>query len=578
MARTFSTLTALAILAAPSFAAAQSNEEPQAQEIVITAQKREQALSEVPINVTAFSGNFLDQIGVEKFDELAEFVPGLQIQEQSANNPAFVIRGITSDSGETTTEPRVAIFQDGVSLSRSRGSYVELFDLERVEVAKGPQATLFGRSALIGGVNLIQNKASFSGPAIQAEALAGDEGQASLAAALNGIVVEDQLAVRLAGRWRERDGFVTNLTDGSTLGDVQVGALRGSVRLDPTENLRFDLIVNHQKDEASGTPFVSNRIANSNGDIDLFDAADLNTFGGFEGGRPLGLERDVNSLTLLAAWDINDSLTLTSITGAREFDSVEIFDPDGSALPLFVFAEDATGEQLSQEIRLNWDNGGRVSWFAGASYFQEEGSQRVPVQFDERIALALLTGQLQATFPTPSAALFQSAATASQLLIGLSDLDGAGASFSPLIDQTTATAIAGNLLSNYGEYFINSGETESFDAYADLTFAITPKLELSAGIRYTLDDKTSTYFADINRESGVQRSVLGTYFGGYQIYAGTVLALNELLLAGQLSPTDFGDALADAQADFQALAGALAVPNASFIPESVFYPIPNAGL
>ncbi|WP_163597360.1 TonB-dependent receptor plug domain-containing protein, partial [Klebsiella pneumoniae] len=75
------------------------------------------------------------------------------------NNPGFVMRGITSDSGSAFNEPRVSVFQDGVSISKSRGSYVELFDMERVEVAKGPQSTLYGRGALIGAVNLVQAKA-----------------------------------------------------------------------------------------------------------------------------------------------------------------------------------------------------------------------------------------------------------------------------------------------------------------------------------------------------------------------------------------------------------------------------------
>ncbi|MEM9751583.1 MAG: TonB-dependent receptor, partial [Pseudomonadota bacterium] len=130
----------------------------QVEEIVVTTQKREQSLRDVPVNITAYSGDFLDRIGVQQFDELADFVPGLEIQEQSPNNPGFVIRGITSDSGGADVEPRVSIFQDGVSISKSRGSFVELFDLERVEVAKGPQSTLFGRGALIGGINIIQAK------------------------------------------------------------------------------------------------------------------------------------------------------------------------------------------------------------------------------------------------------------------------------------------------------------------------------------------------------------------------------------------------------------------------------------
>jgi outer membrane receptor protein involved in Fe transport len=121
-------------------------------EIVVTAQLREQDPIEVPFALTAYSGEFLSDLGVQEFDQLSAFVPGFLVQNQSPNNAGFVMRGITSDSGAATAEPRVSVFQDGVSISKSRGSYVELFDMERVEVSKGPQSTLYGRGALIGAV------------------------------------------------------------------------------------------------------------------------------------------------------------------------------------------------------------------------------------------------------------------------------------------------------------------------------------------------------------------------------------------------------------------------------------------
>lgn len=127
--------------------------------MVVTAQKREQQVQDVPIAITAFSGEFMQELGIDGFEQLGGYVPGLQTQVQSPNNPGFVIRGITSDSGDSQVEPRVSVFQDGVSISRSRGSVVEMFDMERVEVLRGPQGTLFGRGAQIGAVHLIQNKA-----------------------------------------------------------------------------------------------------------------------------------------------------------------------------------------------------------------------------------------------------------------------------------------------------------------------------------------------------------------------------------------------------------------------------------
>ena len=139
--------TALAQDAAPPAPVSPAPDAVTDEEVVVTAQLRRQKLLEVPMAVTATSGRTLEDLGITKFDDLSLIVPGLQVQEQSANNTGFVIRGITSDSGSSQAEPRIAVFQDGVSASRNRGTYMELFDIERVEVARGPQATLFGRGA-----------------------------------------------------------------------------------------------------------------------------------------------------------------------------------------------------------------------------------------------------------------------------------------------------------------------------------------------------------------------------------------------------------------------------------------------
>ena len=108
------------------------------QAIIVTAQLREQRQIDVPFSLTAYTGKFLDQVGVQEFEDLARFTPGLSVQNQSPNNPAISIRGITTDSGDAFFEPRVSIYQDGVSIAKPRGAYVELFDIERVEISKGP--------------------------------------------------------------------------------------------------------------------------------------------------------------------------------------------------------------------------------------------------------------------------------------------------------------------------------------------------------------------------------------------------------------------------------------------------------
>ncbi len=435
--------------------------------VIVTVQKRAQSLRDVPVAVSAVDEAFLDDLGLDEFDQLARFVPGFEVQEQSPNNPGFVIRGITSDSGEANIEPRIAIFQDGVSISRSRGSVVELFDIERVEVAKGPQPTLFGRGALIGGVNVIQAKPQLDAFNGEVTLGLGNESEEYADAYVTGPIVEDVLGFRLAGRYRTRDGYVESVNpDEADFNSQDMQAVRASLAWQPTDDLRFDLIANYQQDEPSGTSFKSGAfLPEPGGSTDPWDPANLNTFGNFKNGRSLGLEREVSSLTLLGNWAISEAVSLTSITGYRDIESSEVFDPDGFGLELLIFAEDYTGEQFSQEFRVNYDDGGRVTGFAGISWFDEEGEQAVPLTYDERAVQALLGG-----FLVPPVAPEVDALPG----INLNPAAG-GLPLKPI----------------HNEIFTNFGETQTLDLFADVSFAVTDRLELTGGVRYTQDDKES---------------------------------------------------------------------------------------
>jgi iron complex outermembrane recepter protein len=172
--RSHYTLSLISLSASVSgVALAQAPAEPveNADNIIVTAQKREERQIDVPVTISAITGERLRQIGVSDLDELANFVPGLNIQEQSANNPGVVIRGITSDSGSAQQGPRVTLYYNGVDISRSRGSYQDIFDVERIEVIKGPQATLFGTASAVGAISLIsaRPKEGYSGELTDAE-------------------------------------------------------------------------------------------------------------------------------------------------------------------------------------------------------------------------------------------------------------------------------------------------------------------------------------------------------------------------------------------------------------------------
>ncbi|HEY9237086.1 MAG TPA: TonB-dependent receptor plug domain-containing protein, partial [Phenylobacterium sp.] len=402
------------------------------QEIVVTAQKREQAALDVPMSLTAYSAERLEELGVQDFADVALFTPGFEVQEQSPNNPGFVVRGITSDETSAYSEARVSVFQDGVSISKAQGSYVELFDLERIEVAKGPQSTLFGRGALIGGVNIIQRKADPSGFDGYLRAEGGDYSYALAEGAVN-IPLSEAFALRFSGRMRQRDGYVGNALGGDDFQSVDSWAGRISAHFEPNERLSSDFIVNYQRDEPAGTAFKSGGYSPTDpatGKVlagrGASEPAALRAPNNFEGGRELGLERTVWGVTALVDYEINDALSLSSISAVRRFDSEETFDPDGISLNLLTGLNDAVGEQWSQELRLNYDAGGRVRGFVGAGYFHAEDRQRLPLQFDERMAIAQLAGVLNggpalglpATTPAPEA-LFADPRFIGQLVQGV---------------------------------------------------------------------------------------------------------------------------------------------------------------
>ena len=364
--------------------------------IVVTAQFREQAPVEVPIAVTAYGQDFLDDTGLDQLDSLSAFVPGLLVQEQSVNNPGFVIRGITSDDGASNIEPRVSIFQNGVSISRSRGSFVELFDIERVEVLKGPQGTLFGRSAQIGAVHIISAKPGYQTEA-SAELEFGNFDQRWFEGMANVPLVDDTLAFRAAATYRKRDGFQDNIL-GEDLNGTETAAVRASLRWDISPMARFDLIANYSDDTPPGTSFKSGVIPALGGDTDPQSASSLNTFGGLIGGRDLGVDREIKDVTGILELDLAPAWRVTSTTAYREFDSLEVFDPDGTAFDLFIFAEDASSEQFSSELRVNYQPSDKFSAFFGGGVFTEEGRQRVPLGLDAGIVQALF-GSIAAQGP-----------------------------------------------------------------------------------------------------------------------------------------------------------------------------------
>lgn len=448
--------------------------------ITVSAQKREQRIQDVPIAITSFGGQFLERTNITEYDAFSDYVPGLQIQIQSVNNPGVVIRGITSDNGDSRVEPRVSVFQDGVSISKSRGSVVELYDIERIEVLKGPQGTLFGRGAQIGAMHIIQNKANNSTSG-QIKVGGGNFGQQEVSGFFNVPLVDQKLFARVAGIYKKRDGFIKNLS-GGTLNGKETLAFRGSLKYLISDKTSADLIFNWQQDTPPGTSFKSRTYAPTGGDTDPFTFADL------ERGEDLFIDRTVMSTTANVKHRFSEQLSLTSITAFRTFDSYESFDADGTAAPVLWFAEDAKGDQFSQELRLNFNPSEQISGFGGISLFYEDGSQNVPWEVDERSLFALFT-PFFADFGVPFTPL----------------ISENGTPFLWDIDPITGAP----LKTFHFEEYTNYGTSYAYEAFGDVTYSPTTKLDITLGLRASYEDITGGYEAPLATDPGRLSYVLG---------------------------------------------------------------------
>ncbi|MFN3675485.1 MAG: TonB-dependent receptor [Sphingomonas pseudosanguinis] len=464
-------------------------------EVIVTAQKREQRIADVPLTVSAVTGARMANLGVNSLAEVAQYIPGLQIQEQSANNPGFVIRGITSDSGSAQQGARVTLYYNGIDISRTRGAYQDLFDIERIEVAKGPQATLFGTAAAVGAISIISTRPQ---PGTDAGIVAsyGNFNRTQVSGYLN--AGNETLAGRLAFAYKYRDGYVRNIAGDPDVANQNQGrvdqddlngqdqrGLRGSLRWRPNGSVTADLVLTYDGQRNPGTAFKSRAFAPTGGQTGDFGYAELSgsPFSAeILSARKLGLHRDVYDANLTVAVDVAPGITFTTVNGYRRFDSREVFDADGGPAWYLEFGEDAKGDQWSHESRFAFD-GPKYRASFGWNAFFENGQQRVPFSTEEGTYLACSV--------TPDFAAVRQLLNSVGIPTGTACVAANGT-----IPATRATAILsrGALASlPYSASFANYGNNDTYSVFGDATWIPTPALELTAGARVLIEDRQSGY-------------------------------------------------------------------------------------
>ncbi|QIA09483.1 TonB-dependent receptor [Draconibacterium halophilum] len=336
--------------------------------ILVSAQKREQQLLDVPTAISSVSDQLMDEANITDLSTLGDFVPGMYVREQGANRPTFSIRGLSSDEVSPSAQPRVSVYFNNVPINRANSASLELYDMDRVEVLKGPQNTLFGRGAQAGAVHYVSKMPDndFYG---SVTAGWGDYGTQEYRGMVNVPLIDNKLMLRAAGIYNKRDGYIENTFDGDLMGKETLAG-RFSARFKPAWNHRFDVVLNYQKDDTPGVAFMPDSLPNTNGDIGIFSGV-----ASHEQGENLGTAKEIFDATLNYRLYMTEHTYWTSITSYRTTDASSRWDGDGTASAAIDMAEYAGASQFYQELRGNFSQNSRLNGSLGGSFWMEKADQ-----------------------------------------------------------------------------------------------------------------------------------------------------------------------------------------------------------
>jgi iron complex outermembrane receptor protein len=407
------------------------------EEIIVTAQKREQSLQSVPISITALSGEDMREADIFSLDGIAERTPGFSMGSFNKGQPQLYIRGIGSNDDGAGADVSVVTFIDEVYIGRAAGQVFELFDLERVEVLRGPQGTLFGKNAIGGAVSLHTSKPdeNFMG---RAEVSAGNLNSLVLRGLVSG-PISDNVFGKIAVNSRKRDGYVESLVTGDKLADQDTLNTRGALRFVPSDELEIMLTADYgqSRENGQGRIIVGPGLLFASAVASNPEAVGNNRKSFAD--EPGKADTDIWGISARVNWDVGNG-TLSSITAYRESKYDMLDDTTGNnvvtAGPLDSHTWiDESAEQISQEIRYSstaLDD--RLSWVAGLYYLVED------VYREESSAI--------------------------------------GFGFAPTFGTATSRSFMDN-------------KTDSTSVFADFTYNFTDAFSLTAGGRYTDEKKNS---------------------------------------------------------------------------------------
>lgn len=448
-------------------------------DIVVTANKRGENLQKVGISVTAFSGEQLKRLGITETTQITQQIPGLQLNVFSPNVTIFNLRGVSQNNFTDYLEAPIAVYLDEAYQGSINGISGQLFDVERVEVLRGPQGTLFGRNATGGLIHYVSKDASKSGLNGYVQADYERFNRRAIEGALGGSITEG-LRFRVAGRVVKADGYIKSTAalpsvfdgNGQDIGAENSWAVRGTIQADLGSRGKLDLWYKHSEDKnvATGGYVFDNCNVQANGYCSV-DAAGLGN--GTEGvtngitGAPASpfanfsntsgfFNRKTDVYQGKLSYDLGSGIKLTSITNYTNLS--KSYREDGDALPItvIIFQTQAKYRQFSEEFRLSGDSD-RFRWQAGAYYLNIN-------------------------------------------IAGVQNTIGA-----PVIGAALGLGLPGIAPSNPETYTLRS---KNVSVFGQAEFDLSNKLTLIGGLRYSKDNKSINYLSQI--VEGNQTIVLQT--------------------------------------------------------------------
>ncbi|KAF1728714.1 TonB-dependent receptor [Pseudoxanthomonas mexicana] len=439
--------------------------------IVVTAQSRQQELQDVPIALQVVDQQLLDDVAADNLGDIDAFVPGLVVDAAQPTQPSFRLRGVeTSDFG-IGTDPAVGVFVDGVYGGRGGGVLLPFVDVERIEVLKGPQGTLFGRNTAAGAISLVTRR-----PQDELEARLrlrlGNYGK-QYADAMWNLPTGDNSALRFNALFNHSDGWFKDGATGKDLGGENVWATRAAWQVGLGDNTTALVSWDHESLDQNGRvatgivplPAYPQRPPAPVDPDDSLDPRDIPTYSDATNAE----WRTFDGVTLI----VDHALTwghLTSTTSWRQYDALNQTEEDGTnRADLYIDSVNTeSNETFYQEFKFAGSNA-RLDWVAGASFFKEDADQTSEVNTNTA-AVDNIVRNLGIA-PTPDGSLF---------------------GFTSFLAQSAGIPVS-LVGDRWNERFTNTLSTTAYAAFGDVIWRATDKLNLTFGLRYTRDEKDFTW-------------------------------------------------------------------------------------